>query len=47
MTSMLRSVGRFLASNLNSVEQGVHYHAGPAGAYACRSRRCVSPRHLD
>lgn len=47
MTSMLRSLGRFLASNLNPVEQGVHYHAGPAGAYPCRSRRCVSVRHVD
>ncbi len=47
MTSMLRGVGRFLAANLNPVEHGVHHHAGPAGAYACRSRRCVSPRHAD
>jgi hypothetical protein len=47
MTSILRSVRRFLTANLTPVEQGVHSHAGPAGAYACRSRRCVSPRHLD
>jgi hypothetical protein len=47
MTHVLKRLGRFLASNLNTVEQGVHYHPGPAGAYACRDSRCVTPRHPD
>ena len=49
MTNILKSFGRYLASNLNPVEQGMHYHPGPAGPYACRDRHCVSRRtdHTD
>jgi hypothetical protein len=43
MTSLLKRLGNSLASGLNPVEQGVHHHPGPAGPYACRSSRYVTP----
>ena len=46
MTVFLKRVAAGLAANLNPVEQGVHFHAGPAGPYVCDSPQCVSP-HMD
>jgi|tagenome__1003787_1003787.scaffolds.fasta_scaffold13742892_2 hypothetical protein len=43
MRTMLKTVARALAANLNPVESGVHYHAGSAGPYACQDPRCVTP----
>jgi hypothetical protein len=43
MTTKLRTIAGRLAANLNPVESGVHFHAGPAGPYVCENPRCVSP----
>ena len=43
MTTKLRAIARTLTSNLNPVEDGVHFHPGPAGPYVCENPRCVSP----
>lgn len=43
MANMIKRITRALASNLNPVEDGVHFHGGPQGAYVCENARCVSP----
>jgi hypothetical protein len=43
MRHIIKSLSRALASNLNPVEQGVHFHGGPQGAYVCDYADCVSP----
>jgi hypothetical protein len=43
MKALFRSIRRDLASNLNTIESGVHFHPGPAGPYVCENPRCVSP----
>jgi hypothetical protein len=45
MTTIIRRASRFISRNLNPVEDGVHFHAGPAGPYVCDHAGCVSP-HL-
>jgi hypothetical protein len=43
MKTIIKSLTRELASNLNPAERGAHFHAGPAGAYPCTDDRCVRP----
>jgi hypothetical protein len=43
MRQKLKSIARVLGANLNPVERGVHFHAGPAGPYVCDHDGCVSP----
>ena len=46
MTKLTKTLTRAIAHNLNPARDGAHMHAGPAGPYACRAERCLSPeRH--
>lgn len=42
MKLTIKKLTRALAANLNPVEQGVHFHPGPAGPYVCENPRCDS-----
>ncbi len=43
MASIMKTITRALARNLNPIEDGVHFHGGPQGAYVCDNANCVSP----
>lgn len=43
MANIIKTIAARLATNLNPVESGVHFHGGPQGAYVCENARCVSP----
>jgi hypothetical protein len=43
MKRTIKKLAGVLATNLNPVEHGVHFHPGPAGPYVCENPRCVSP----
>ena len=43
MKRTIKKLAGVLATNINPVEHGVHFHPGPAGPYVCENPRCVSP----
>jgi hypothetical protein len=42
MARMMRAITRALRE-VNTTQERVHLHAGPAGPYVCENTRCVSP----
>ena len=43
MRHTIKRLAAVLATNVDSIEQDVHFHPGPAGPYVCENPRCVSP----
>jgi hypothetical protein len=43
MKRTIKKLTGALAATAGPVEDGVHFHAGPAGPYVCENPRCVSP----